>query len=31
MCQHDENGAMGIIINKPMHAENIDEIMQQTE
>ena len=31
MCQHDEEGAMGIIINKPMHAENIDEIMQQTE
>ena len=30
MCQHDENGAMGIIINKPMHAENIDEIIQQT-
>ncbi len=31
MCQHDENGAMGIIINKPMHAENVDEIIQQTE
>ena len=31
MCQHDENGAMGIIINKPMHEENIDEIIQQTE
>ena len=31
MCQHDENGAMGIIINNPMHAENIDEIIQQTE
>ena len=31
MCQHDENGAMGIITNKPMHAENIDEIIQQTE
>ena len=31
MCQHDKNGAMGIIINKPMHAENVDEIIQQTE
>ena len=30
MCQHDKDGAMGIIINKSMHAENVAEIIQQT-
>ena len=30
MCQHDKNGAMGIIINKPMISGNASEIIQQT-
>ena len=30
MCQYDKNGAMGIIINKPMILENTTEIIQQT-
>jgi len=30
VCQHDNNGAMGIIINKPMISENASEIIQQT-
>ena len=30
MCQHDKDGAMGLIINKPMNSENIAEIIQQT-
>jgi len=30
MCLHDKDGAMGIIINKPMISENAAEIIQQT-
>ena len=30
ICQHNKDGAMGIIINKPMHSENVAEIIQQT-
>ena len=30
MCQHDKDGAMGIIINKPMFSENAAEIIQKT-
>ena len=30
MCQHDKNGSMGLIINKPMISENTAEIIQQT-
>ena len=30
MCEHNKNGAMGLIINKPMISENAVEIIQQT-
>ena len=30
MCEHNKNGAMGLIINKPMISENAAEIIQQT-
>ena len=30
MCQHDKDGVMGLIINKPMISENAAEIIQQT-
>ena len=29
MCEHDKDGAMGLIINKPMISENASEILQQ--
>ena len=30
MCEHNKDGAMGLIINKPMISENTAEIIQQT-
>ena len=30
LCQHDIDGAMGVIINKPMVKENASEIIQKT-
>jgi len=30
ICEHDKNGAMGLIINKPMISENAADIIQQT-
>ena len=30
ICQHDKEGAMGLIINKPMISENATEIIQKT-
>ena len=30
ICNHDKNGAMGLIINKPMISENAADIIQQT-
>ena len=30
ICQHDKNGAMGIIINKPMQSKNSKEIIYKT-
>ena len=30
MCEHHKDGSMGLIINKPMIAENVAEIIQQT-
>ena len=30
MCDHNKDGAMGLIINKPMISENTAEIIQQT-
>ena len=30
MCQHNKDGAMGLIINKSMISENAAEIIQQT-
>ena len=30
ICEHDDDGAMGLIINKPMISENASDIIQQT-
>lgn len=30
ICEHDDDGAMGLIINKPMISENAADIIQQT-
>ena len=30
ICEHDNDGAMGLIINKPMISENAADIIQQT-
>ncbi len=30
ICEHDNDGAMGLIINKPMISENASDIIQQT-
>jgi len=30
ICEHDNGGAMGLIINKPMISENAADIIQQT-
>ena len=30
ICEHDNDGAMGLIINKPMISENATDIIQQT-
>ena len=30
ICEHDDDGAMGLIINKPMMSENAADIIQQT-
>ena len=30
ICKHNEDGAMGIIINKPMPLKNIDNILKET-
>ena len=30
ICQHDKEGVMGLIINKPMISDNATEIIQQT-
>ena len=30
MCEHNKDGSMGLIINKPMISENTAEIIQQT-
>ena len=30
ICEHDKDGSMGLIINKPMISENVAEIIQQT-
>jgi len=30
MCKHNKEGAMGLIINKPMISENSSDILQQT-
>lgn len=30
MCDHDDQGAMGIIVNKPMMTDNVEEILNQT-
>ena len=30
ICEHDKEGAMGLIINKPMISENAADIIQQT-
>ena len=30
MCEHNKDGAMGLVINKPMILENSAEIIQQT-
>ena len=30
ICNHDESGAMGIIINKPMPEKNIKKILKET-
>ena len=31
ICEHDNDGAMGLIINKPMISKNAADIIQQTE
>ena len=30
ICEHDKDGSMGLIINKPMISENAVDIIQQT-
>ena len=30
ICEHDKDGSMGLIINKPMISENAADIIQQT-
>ena len=30
MCEHNKDGSMGLIINKPLISENAAEIIQQT-
>ena len=30
MCEHNKDGSMGLIINKPMISENVAEIIHQT-
>ena len=30
MCEHNKDGSMGLIINKPLISENSAEIIQQT-
>ena len=30
MCEHNKDGSMGLIINKPLISENADDIIQQT-
>ena len=31
ICEHDKDGSMGLIINKPMISENAADIIQQTK
>jgi putative transcriptional regulator len=30
LCNHDADGAMGVIINKPIPSANVEEILQET-
>ena len=29
MCEHDKNGAMGLIVNKPFNDEMINDVLYQ--
>ncbi|MFQ6605983.1 MAG: YqgE/AlgH family protein [Fidelibacterota bacterium] len=31
MCDHNEKGAMGLIINKPMMTDKVEDILKQTQ
>ena len=30
ICEHDADGAMGVIVNKPMPSENVQDVLNQT-
>ena len=30
MCEHDDKGAMGLIVNKPMMTDNVEQILTET-
>jgi putative transcriptional regulator len=30
ICEHDADGAMGVIVNKPMPSENVQDVLTQT-